>query len=173
MKRKLTECYYREMQDQPVIRGSKLVLNYTNGSPCDSEESPSEPNGGDTDLKRRRILDDDDDDDDDDGNKDDGTDTDGDGDDNDNGKKDENNGQGDGDDRKKGGKSDGCGSRRKQTIISLLCDKDPLAAEKASVSFVAQTDHCTYIFEARSSAACGGIEAEKQSLGPAGVFGVM
>lgn len=42
-----------------------------------------------------------------------------------------------------------------------------------SVSFVASPDSCTYIFEARTSAACGGIEAAQQQLGPSGVFGVI
>lgn len=158
------------MQDQPVIRGSKLVLNYTNGSPCDSPESPSEPSGDGNDLKRRLALADEDDDD--DNNNDDDTDKGNDSDDDDD-NKDENGDPDDGDNERKHGKDNAGCARRKQTIISLLCDKDPLSAAKASVSFVAQTDHCTYVFEARSSAACGGIEVEKQSLGPAGVFGVM
>ena len=64
-------------------------------------------------------------------------------------------------------------TRRKSTIISLLCDKDPLAP-KAAVAFVAaSSDECTYFFEARSPAACGGIEVAEQTLGPSGVFGVM
>ena len=161
------------MQDEPVIRGSKLVLNYTNGSPCDSSESSTIIMNG-NDLSQRKIVG---------GGDDNGHDSDGDkeGDGDDNGDKDDdgnNDNEGDGGDKGDDGKNknekgnSGC-TRRKQTIISLLCDKDPLAAAKASVSFVGQTDQCTYIFEARSSAACGGIEAEKQSLGPAGVFGVM
>lgn len=63
-------------------------------------------------------------------------------------------------------------NRRKNTIISLLCNTDPLAPLN-TVSFVASPDSCTYIFEARSSAACGGIEVAKQQLGPSGVFGVI
>lgn len=63
--------------------------------------------------------------------------------------------------------------RRKQTIISLLCEMDPLAA-KAAFSFVAASeDECTYFFEGRTHAACGTIEKEAQTLSPAGVFGVM
>jgi len=42
-----------------------------------------------------------------------------------------------------------------------------------TLSFVASPDSCTYIFEARSSAACGGVETAKQQLGPGGVFGVI
>ena len=151
------------MQDKPVIRGSKLVLNYTHGSPCDSPESPVALRQDGNDLRLRKVIDDDDNND---------TDHDGDSDDNDNKGEDGENGDNDNDnDGEKNHKDNAGRVRRKQTIISLLCDKDPLAAAKASVSFVAQTDHCTYIFEARSSAACGGIEVEKQSLGPAGVFG--
>lgn len=62
---------------------------------------------------------------------------------------------------------------RKSTLISLLCDRDPLAP-KASISFVgASPDACTYFFELRSMAACGGVSEAQQTLGPAGVFGVM
>ena len=62
--------------------------------------------------------------------------------------------------------------RRKNTIISMLCDKDPLAPLLA-LSFVGSPDECTYVFEARSSAVCGGVEAAKQTLSPSGVFGVI
>lgn len=61
--------------------------------------------------------------------------------------------------------------RRKSTVISLLCDSDPLA--KTSVSFVAAVDDCTYIFEGRSPYACGGVHQETQALSPGGVFGVI
>jgi len=75
------------------------------------------------------------------------------------------------DEKKPGSRPDD--KRRKSTIISLLCERDPLAA-KAAVSFVgASEDECTYFFEARSSAACPSVNAEKQQLGPSGVFGVM
>lgn len=65
--------------------------------------------------------------------------------------------------------------RRKSTIISLLCETDSLSPpEEATVAFVAASpDECTYFFEARSKAACGGIEKETQQLGPGGVFGVI
>jgi cation-dependent mannose-6-phosphate receptor len=61
--------------------------------------------------------------------------------------------------------------RRKTTVISLLCDSDPLA--KTSISFVAAVDDCTYFFEGRSASACGGIHVAKQALSPGGVFGVI
>jgi cation-dependent mannose-6-phosphate receptor len=42
------------------------------------------------------------------------------------------------------------------------------------VSFVgASQDECTYFFEARSMAACGGVNETEQTLGPGGIFGVM
>jgi cation-dependent mannose-6-phosphate receptor len=65
--------------------------------------------------------------------------------------------------------------RRKSTIISLLCQKEALpTTPKVSVAFVgASEDHCTYFFEARSAAACAGIETTPSQLSPGGVFGVM
>jgi cation-dependent mannose-6-phosphate receptor len=61
--------------------------------------------------------------------------------------------------------------RRKTTVMSLLCDSDPLA--KTSISFVAAVDECTYFFEGRSPHACGGVHQAKQALGPGGVFTVI
>jgi cation-dependent mannose-6-phosphate receptor len=68
--------------------------------------------------------------------------------------------------------------RRKSTIISLLCEKEPMApkAPPAAVAFVgASEDECTYFFEVRSPAACAGAETDSSggALGPGGVFGVM
>jgi cation-dependent mannose-6-phosphate receptor len=63
-------------------------------------------------------------------------------------------------------------ARRKSTIISFICDRDSLAP-KAHLSFLGTIDECTYFFEARSMAACGGIIDPQQSLGPGGVFGVI
>lgn len=135
-----------QQNSAPVFHGRKLVLNYTNGSPCDSERAKREHTVED--LWRREIVDPDkkkkphDDDDDDDEDE---------------------------DDRKKPSSS----VRRKSTVISLLCDKDPLSP-LLSLSFVAASpDECTYFFEARSSAGCGGIETAKQTLSPSGVFGVI
>lgn len=67
--------------------------------------------------------------------------------------------------------SEGKSERRKTTILSLLCDSDPLA--KTSISFVAAVDSCTYFFEGRSPHACGGVHQETQTLGPGGVFSVI
>lgn len=64
-------------------------------------------------------------------------------------------------------------TRRKSTIITFQCEREPLAP-KAHLSFIgASEDECTYIFKARSMAACGGVNETAQSLGPGGVFGVM
>ncbi|KAI5252347.1 mannose 6-phosphate receptor domain-containing protein [Aureobasidium subglaciale] len=142
-----------QQNSEPVFRGRKLVLNYTDGSPCPDSPVSSL-------LNARGIIGDDDDDDDDDK---DGKDKDKDKDKDDDDKK----------GRKGGSKEPSTHlTRRKNTIISLLCNTDPLAALN-TVSFVASPDSCTYIFEARSSAACGGIEVAKQQLGPSGVFGVI
>ncbi|KAF2742936.1 mannose 6-phosphate receptor domain-containing protein [Sporormia fimetaria CBS 119925] len=129
---------------EPIFRGRKLVLNYTGGSLCPSSKSKRQEHAP-VSLVERKIEDDDDDDDDDD--------------------------EDDDDKHKKGDDKKSSSERRKSTIISLLCEKDPLA--KTAISFVAAVDDCVYIFEGRSPFACGGIEAEVQALSPAGVFGVI
>ena len=63
--------------------------------------------------------------------------------------------------------------RRKSTLISLLCDRDPLA-KTPNVAFIgASPDECTYVFEVRSAAACGGVATVPQAVGPGYVFGIM
>jgi cation-dependent mannose-6-phosphate receptor len=118
---------HRQQNSELVFRGSKLVLNYTNGSPCDDND----------DLKHKRSS-------------------------------------GFEHDTKDISTTQYKG-RRKSTIISLLCQKDALpTTPKVSVAFVgASQDHCTYFFEARSTAACAGIETTQSQLSPGGVFGVM
>jgi len=115
----------RQLSTTPVFRGRKLVLSYTDGSPCDSGKERNDSKEGSHKGSDR------------------GTDT----------------------------------TRRKSTIISLLCDRDHLAdptAPKVTVAFVAASeDECTYFFEARSAAACGGVSKEQQAVGPGGVFGLM
>jgi len=125
----------------PVIRGRKMVLNYTDGSPCPDLTKRSHTV---EDLTSREIIDDDDDDDDKD--------------------KDKNKDQED--------KRPTSPTRKKTTIISMLCERDPLMPQ-LTLSFVASPDECTYIFEARSHAACASIETAKQTLSPSGVFGVI
>lgn len=62
--------------------------------------------------------------------------------------------------------------RRKSTIISFLCDKDSLTP--AHVSFIgASPDECTYFFETRSAAACGGAIAPTQTVNAGGIFAVI
>lgn len=124
---------------EPVFRGRKLVLNYTQGSPCSDSSAPLR-------MFDREIVDDDDDDD---------------------------------HHRKRPGDNDRSRhnppsslERRKSTIISLLCASDPLAPPMA-LSFVGSPDSCSYFFEARTPAACGGIEVAQQQLGPGGVFSVI
>ncbi|KAI9672689.1 MAG: Cation-independent mannose-6-phosphate receptor CI-MPR [Alyxoria varia] len=128
-------------KSEPVVRGRKLVLNYTGGSYCQSSVSASSkfkraalPSPEeDSELIARKLVGDDDD--------------------------------------KKTNKSSQL--RRKSTVISLLCERDP-AASKAAVSFVGWSeDECTYFFEARAYAACPSAEVHKESLGPSGVFSVI
>jgi cation-dependent mannose-6-phosphate receptor len=98
-----------------VLRGPKLILNYTHGSPCESKH------------KKRDMI-------------------------------------------------KGDHTRRKSTTISLLCDQLSMDSKspKVKLFFVSSdADECNYYFEARSAAACAGVEATPQQLGPGGVFGVM
>ncbi|KAH6642387.1 mannose-6-phosphate receptor binding domain-containing protein [Boeremia exigua] len=129
--------------EEPIFRGRKLILNYTGGSLCPSTASKRAP------VDLREII-----------GGDDGKDKDKDKD--KDGKKHD-----DDDDRKKPAKPE----RRKTTVISLLCESDPLA--KSSISFVAAVDDCTYFFEGRSRHACGIVHADEQTLSPGGVFGVI
>ena len=118
----------------PVIRGRKMVLNYTEGSPCPTVDKRR-------DIPSREIIDDDDDDKDDDKDEDDN-------------------------------RPSSSSTRRKTTIISMLCERDPLMPP-LTLSFVASPDECTYIFEARTNAACAHLEVAKQTLSPSGVFSVI
>ncbi|KAK6605861.1 hypothetical protein H4I95_05667 [Botrytis cinerea] len=62
--------------------------------------------------------------------------------------------------------------RRKSSIISFHCEKDPLAT--ASASYVGtDPEECAYFFEVRSQAACGGSEPAKQTVGPGAVFAII
>ncbi|KAI9702709.1 MAG: Cation-independent mannose-6-phosphate receptor CI-MPR [Bogoriella megaspora] len=143
--------------DIPVLRGRKLVLNYTGGSPCEKEDiadkrsiplggghgTSSDHRTGSKKGKGKGKYGDDEDEDDEDE-----------------------------DDDERPHKGDRY-ERRKSTVISFLCDRDPLKAE-ASVAFVAASpDKCTYFFEVRSQAACGGSESKSSGLGPGGVFGII
>ncbi|KAF9895364.1 Cation-independent mannose-6-phosphate receptor CI-MPR [Aspergillus nanangensis] len=95
-----------QQASQPFFRGRKLVLNYTDGSPCPGESFAN-------------------------------------------------------------------ASRTKSTIMSFLCDRDA-GISQVTPSFVGTMDDCTYFFEIRSSAACGGIVlSDGQGLGPGGIFGVI
>lgn len=136
-----------------IIRGKKLVLNYTDGSPCPAHATKRALNSEDLTSRSLAIAP--------------GS-----------GKKAANinvrpNNAGS---PQRSAQSDivaQVSDRRKSSIFSLLCERDPLAA-KASVSFVgASADECTYFFELRSSAACPAVNVEKQQVGPSAVFGLM
>ena len=127
----------RQSSTEPFFRGRKLVLNYTEGSPCDAKSDRLLP-------RKLNVPDDDEDDDD------------------------------DRDDDRKGHKSSKSKEplRRKSTLISFTCDRDSLAP--MHLSFIgSDPDECTFFFEARSMAACGGVSEAQQTLGPGGVFGVI
>lgn len=139
------------MNDALVMRGRKLVLNYTDGSPCDSGMKSAHAV---EDLERKRELIDDDDDE----KKG-------------NGKKKGSDEEDDDDDKKDSNKKSS--TRRKSTVISMLCEKDPTAPQFA-LSFVGSPDECSYFFEARSHAACATANTSSGgSLNPGGVFGVI
>jgi cation-dependent mannose-6-phosphate receptor len=126
------------------MRGKKLVLNYTDGSPCE----PATKRGyARSSLDGRAIVDDDDDEDTKKPSK------------------------GDGSDTKKPSRPS-TGGRRKNTIISMLCDQDPLAPQ-LQLSFIGSPDECTYIFEGRSPAACASQAKKPEAVGPASVFGIV
>ena len=66
----------------------------------------------------------------------------------------------------------GSNTRRKNTVISLLCEDEP-TAPKVSLAFLASPDECSYFFELRSPFACPAVNVAKQQVGPSGVFGLM
>lgn len=110
MARESTNSPYRQESSDVTFRGRKLVLQYTNGSPC-----------GTTTNKRADAH------------------------------------------------------RKKSTLISFHCEKDPLASQ-AVTSFVGtDPDECAYFFEVRTQEACGGAEPvdTRDGLGPGGVFFVI
>lgn len=75
--------------------------------------------------------------------------------------------------RSEGSKERADGRRRKSTLISFLCEKDPLAP-LSNPSFVGwDPDECAYTFIVRSNAACGGAQPVEAGVGPGGVFGII
>lgn len=150
------------LNGEPFFRGRKLVLNYTEGSPCPGSSPSFLDRRSTTNRRGRRDLlsheaedlekseaskarpfwDDDGEDDDDDWR------------------------------HRNNSSTSHDGVRRKSTILSLHCEKDPLAP-KAHLSYVGSMDECTYFFEVRTLAACAGVETAKESVSPGGVFGVM
>ncbi|EME49599.1 hypothetical protein DOTSEDRAFT_68397 [Dothistroma septosporum NZE10] len=133
-----------QQNSELVMRGRKLVLNYTNGSPCESVSRRSTRLVDD--LGRREII---------------------------GGGKKQKDKDDDEDDDKDSKTNPSSGGRRKSTIISMLCDRDPLAPTFA-LSFVGSLDECTYFFEGRSMAVCATANTSSGgSLNPSGVFGVI
>ena len=149
---------HRQQSGKLTPRGRKLVLQYTNGSPCGASGDKSREKRSSTvddesayryydveeedDYNRVRSKHEDDDEDDDDTRKD-----------------------------KDKGKDTPV--RRKSATISFLCDRDPDMPTAAS--FVdADPDECAYFFEVRSQHACAGVEPHKPgSVGPGSVFAII
>ncbi|KAK2736157.1 Cation-independent mannose-6-phosphate receptor CI-MPR [Myotisia sp. PD_48] len=126
------------------FRGRKLVLNYTDGSPCPPPPSQSK-------LHSRTIVYDQDDEDKD---------------------KKQDDGKPPGNDTMEKEKEKEP-ERRKATLMTFLCDRD-LVTPAATISFDGSLDSCSYFFEVRTAAACGGVAAGKDGgVGPAGVFGII
>ncbi|TVY83617.1 putative mannose 6-phosphate receptor-like protein [Lachnellula suecica] len=101
-----------------TLRGRRLVLQYTDGSPCGGENKKRD-NGDDEDKKSAKD------------------------------------------------------SRRKSTLISFHCDKDPLATAPSLTFVGASPDECSYHFEVLSKDACIGSEPAKQGVGPGAVFAII
>lgn len=155
-------AFYKDPRDDTVyslgesnqnltIRGRKLVLNYTHGSPCpdlDDDGNPIALASLSSHVDGRKLISGEDDDDDDEDKK-----------------------AAWKDSKSKVSKS----SRRKSTILSFICDTSPALSTTPRISFVASPDHCSYVFEVRSRYACAGATPshEKGTLGPAGVFGMI
>ena len=133
-----------------MFRGRKLLLNYTDGSPCGDDAEDDGRVRRDL-LSARKLKGDDDDDEEDD---------------------DKSDSDSDSKSHKKKPSSSHSSNRRKSTIISFLCDRDALNPTHASF-IAASPDSCTYFFEVRSSSACGGAIAPQQSLAAGGVFSVI
>ena len=150
-----------QASSEPLFRGRKLVLNYTDGSPCPSDPTSYslDQSSNDSELFVREII----------------TPT-----------------------RtasastmtpsistsfstsstssRLGGKPTTSPSnyRTKSSLLSFLCDRDPQYNTAPKISFIGTPDSCTYFFEVRSRAACGGASSQSpSSLGPGGVFGVI
>jgi cation-dependent mannose-6-phosphate receptor len=65
------------------------------------------------------------------------------------------------------------GVRRKSTLISFHCDKDPLATQAIPTFVGTDPGECSYHFEVLSAAACVTAEPAKQSVGPGAVFTII
>ncbi|KAK4160424.1 mannose-6-phosphate receptor binding domain-containing protein [Cladorrhinum sp. PSN259] len=143
-----------------VSRGRKLVLQYTNGSPCGGSEKDKRgvhdgarykgyDDEDDVDSEYRHSSKDEDEDDED--------------------KEKEKEKEKDKDKEKEKEKP----VRRKSATISFLCDHDPETPTAAS--FVGtDPDECAYFFEVRSQHACAIAEPHKPgSVGPGSVFAII
>ena len=146
----LTRHRHSQVNTEPVIRGRKLLLNYTDGSPCPAQPArrailPANSRSKTLPASHSESI------------------------------KNTHPGPAAGltHDVQDVDTLAATGSeRRKNTIISLLCEDEP-TAPKASLAFLASPDECTYFFELRTPYACPAVNVAKQQVGPSGVFGLM
>ena len=138
-----TDSERSQQSSELVFRGRKLVLNYTDGSPCTpSSKSKRAPSP--------KLIDGDDDDDDDDRNH--------------HSKRPKG-----GSDRHRGP----IHRKSTLISLLCEKDRTSEAPKASVAFVGASPDECAYFFEVRSAAACPGVSDAQQSLGPGGVFGVM
>lgn len=74
------------------------------------------------------------------------------------------------------GKTGKATQRRKNTLISFICDTSPSLLAHPRISFLGTPDSCSYIFEVRSRWACAGTTPttnQKGTVGPGGVFAMI
>lgn len=152
-------------------KGRKLVLQYTDGSPCETPEKSKEKRSGPVhDGARYKHHEFDDQDEQDDYSarraspKEDKEDRDG----KKNSEKDKEKDQ-----EKEKEKEKDKSPRRKSALISFLCDRDPDTPTAAS--FLGTDPYeCAYFFEVRSQHACASAEPHKPgSVGPGSVFAII
>lgn len=139
-----------QINEELTMRGRKLLLNYTGGSPCPDLDEYGDPLPDDKDFGKRKLL------------------------------HGEENGVSEGNSSQIQGPSSNSSeygtyrlsNRRKSTLLSFICDTSPLLSTTPRISFLGSPDHCSYIFEVRSRYACAGATPshEKGTLGPGGVF---
>lgn len=138
-----------------AMRGRKISLQYTNGSPCGEgskskdklRRTSSSISSGSTSKSKRGSV-----------------------------HSSASHSNYDDESRTKASEKDNDSSKktRKSATFSFICDHD-MMGEKAVVSYIGSTpDECAYFFDIRTSHACAGVEPHTPgSVGPGGVFAII